>query len=243
VLSTGGDPRFRADDGSADPAVAAALSAFAAGQQSEQAALTALAGSRLLVPVVAVLTEAGGASGRPALKTDKNSDMAMPKLVGRDGRSAIPAFTCVEALARWQQDARPVPVAATAVWRAALEESCAVVIDVAGPVPLAVEGARLEALAAGAHVPPPWDDPDVQQLVGGLVVRAAGEAGSGERQVRFALRAPAGHDDLLVELVAPGDLDAAGVQAFVNRVGASVPEQLGFRLRRGIGVALVRPPG
>jgi hypothetical protein len=47
------DSKFAADDGSADPAAAAALAAFAAGTGSEHAALTALAGVRLLVPVVA----------------------------------------------------------------------------------------------------------------------------------------------------------------------------------------------
>ena len=52
------EPKFPGDDGAADPAVRAALAAYAAGQGSEHAALTALARSRLLVPVVAVLGEA-----------------------------------------------------------------------------------------------------------------------------------------------------------------------------------------
>ena len=51
------ESQFPGDDGAADPAVLAALAAYAAGQGSEHAALNALAGSRLLVPVVAVLTE------------------------------------------------------------------------------------------------------------------------------------------------------------------------------------------
>jgi hypothetical protein len=61
-LITGGlgDP---ADRGDSDPEVAEALSAFAAGQGSEHAALSALAGARLLVPVVAVLGEAPGSDG------------------------------------------------------------------------------------------------------------------------------------------------------------------------------------
>ena len=52
------ESQFSADDGAADPVVAAALTAYAAGQCSEYSVLTALARSRLLVPVVAVLTEA-----------------------------------------------------------------------------------------------------------------------------------------------------------------------------------------
>ena len=51
---------FGADDGSADPAAAAALAAFAAGTGSEHAALTSLAGVRLLVPVVAAAADEAG---------------------------------------------------------------------------------------------------------------------------------------------------------------------------------------
>ena len=63
--------RYPGDDGSADTRVRAALDAYAAGRGSEHAVLTALAGSRLLVPVVALLTEAehaartGCAGSRP----------------------------------------------------------------------------------------------------------------------------------------------------------------------------------
>ena len=46
------------DTGDADPAVTAVLAAYAAGAAAEHAVLTAVAASRLLVPVVAVLAEA-----------------------------------------------------------------------------------------------------------------------------------------------------------------------------------------
>ena len=88
--------------------------------------------------------------------------MALPTLVGRDGRIAVLAFTCLDSLIRWRQDARPVPVPAYRVWQAGTQEASAVVIDVAGPVPLAVDGARLAALVGGREVPLPHEDPDVQ---------------------------------------------------------------------------------
>jgi len=170
------EPQFPGDDGAADPAVAAALAAYAAGQGSEHAALTALATCRLLVPVVAVLTgEEGGApadgeggsgaaqdpGGQRGLRREKSTEMALPTLIGHDGRAAILAFTSLDALTRWRPDARPVPVPAARAWLAGTEEASAVVIDVAGPVALAVEGARLAALAAGRPVPLPHQDPDV----------------------------------------------------------------------------------
>ena len=59
-LLDGGESPFRDDDGSAEPRVAAALAAFGSGLGSEHAALTALAASRLLVPIVAAQSEPEG---------------------------------------------------------------------------------------------------------------------------------------------------------------------------------------
>lgn len=157
-ISPGGD-RFRADDGSADPAVAAALARWRSGVGAEREVLVALHASRLLVPVIAVLGERDEHGG------DKSSEMALPKLIGNDGRPAIVAFTSTSALAGWRADARPVAAEAPRVWRAAVAEDAAVVIDVAGPVPFVLEGARLAALAAGQAPPPPHEDPELRQAI------------------------------------------------------------------------------
>jgi hypothetical protein len=237
VLHGSGSPRFRDDDGSADPAAAAALSAFAAAQGSEHAALTALARARLLVPVVAVLSDDDTGERGPAAGGEKNSEMAMPTLLGRDGRAAIPVFTGLDALARWQPSARPVPAEAAQVWQAAVQDSCAVIIDVAGPVPLAVEGARLAALAHGQPVPMPCEDPDVHEVVAALVAQAI----AGAEPASFTLRPAPGDGDLLIELAPPAGMDPAAVQAFASQVGSAILEHLGHRLRRGIALALAQP--
>ncbi|MFI6322364.1 SseB family protein [Nonomuraea sp. NPDC050556] len=140
-------PLVPSDDGSADPAVAAALAAYASGTADATAVLSALTGSRLLVPVVALLTSSEvGAHG---LKQEKESEMALPKLVGKDGREAVLAFTSGESLALWRRDARPIQASVMQVCQAAVHESAAaVVIDVAGPVPFPIEGQVLEVLAA-----------------------------------------------------------------------------------------------
>ena len=222
-LNPGGQ-QFRGDRGEADPRVTAALTAYQAGQGSEQAALTALAAARLLVPVVAVLVDGTAAQG------DKDSEMVLPTLIGRDGRPAVLAFTSLDALARWRPQARPVPAEADRVWRAAVADGCAVVIDVAGPVPLAVEGARLAALAAGHPVPPPHEDPDVQAEVQAAVAAEPVIAG-------FSL-APGrpGATDLAIrlELAKPSpDREPA-----VNRAAAGIAARLGARLHRGIEVII-----
>ena len=232
--------RFRDDDGSADPAAAAALSAFAAGTGSEHAALLAVAAARLLVPVVAEDTGGG----------EKSSDMALPTLVGRDGRRALPVFTSLESLARWQPSARPVPADAALVWRAAAEDACAVVIDVAGPVPLAVEGARLTALAEGQPVPAPHEDPDVQAAVETVIGEAlaslpapggpAADTPVTGALVGFALHPGTGGGDLLIELTVVPVIDAENLAA---QVGSAVLQRLSSRLRRGVAITLSPAPG
>ena len=141
----------------------AALDAYAAGRGGEHAVLAALDASRLLVPVVAVLAEEDtGAPG--GLRRDKSSEMALPTVIGTDGRAALPVFTSADTLALWRPEARPVPVPAAKVWQSGATDASAVVIDIAGPVPFAVDGARLAALAQGRPPPRPHEDPDVASL-------------------------------------------------------------------------------
>ncbi len=233
-----GGQQFRGDNGAADPRVAAALAGYQAGRESEHAALTALATARLLVPVVAVLAD--GPATDPAAGGDKNSEMVLPTLIGRDGRPAVLAFTGLDALARWRPDARPVPAEAGRVWRAAVADGCAVVIDVAGPVPLAVEGARLGALAAGQPVPPAHEDPDLRAEIGAAV--------AGEPVILGFTLAPSRLADLAVRLRlapgegAPGEGASGNWQPVVNRVANRIAARLAGRLRRGVELTVTWDP-
>jgi hypothetical protein len=225
-LNPGGQ-QFRGDRGGADPLLTAALAAYQAGQGSEQAALGALAAARLLVPVIAVL---GDGSSTPT-QGDKDSEMVLPTLIGRDGRPAVLAFTGLDALARWRPDARPVPAEADRVWRAAVADGCAVVLDVAGPVPLAVEGARLAALAAGQPLPPPHEDLDVRAEVQAAVAAEPAIAGFSLAPGRL------GAADLAITLHLARGQDANWESA-VNRAATGIATRLGARLRRGIEVVI-----
>lgn len=127
------------DDGRADPRWEAAY--------ADPADVEALlrAGVRLLVPIVAVPDEVDPATG-----ADKSSHMASVSLVQADGRRGLLAFTGIETLARWDRDARPVPVSSHDVAAAALEEGAdGVLVDVAGPVRFAIDGELLAELARG----------------------------------------------------------------------------------------------
>jgi hypothetical protein len=194
-------PEFPADDGSAAPELETALRAYAEGRGGEHAVLAALTGARLLVPVVAVLTEDETVDRMPR---EKESEMALPTLVGDDGRRGVLAFTSTETLARWRPDARPVAVRAGEACRAALDEPAdAVVIDVAGPVPYAIEGARLHVLAEGGAITAPHDDPHVlaavHAAVGGLPGVTGVQAGPGTKgQLGVRLRLAEGADERTV---------------------------------------------
>jgi hypothetical protein len=267
-LLSGGDSPFRDDAGSADAQVAATLAAFGAARGSEHAALTALASSRLLVPIVA--TEADGAAedgadgaadgdadgaadGDAAGGTaqgvadarehvgaavghhrlgegERGAEMSLPTLIGHDGRAAIPAFTSLEAMARWRPAARPVPAQASQVWRAAADDACAVVVDIAGPVPLAIDGARLAALAEGRPVPRPHEDPDV--------LAAATAAAAGLPAITGLSAAEGGDCDLRLEVTLAAGCDPAAGHEALQQLGSRLMAHLGSRLRRGIAIAL-----
>jgi hypothetical protein len=211
--------------------VAAALSAYAAGQVAERAALETLSRARLLIPLVERAADGTGDCGHQGEK-----EMASPRLIGRDGRPAILAFTSLDAFVRWRPDARPVPAGAGEVWSTAAGDSCAVVIDVAGPVPLAVDGARLAALASGGPLPAPHADADVQAQVM--------EAVAGEPAILGAELAE-GPDgtDLAVRLTFRSPGVPGGDQAAVRRAAEAIAGRLAGRLRRGIEITATSGPG
>jgi hypothetical protein len=166
--------------------------------------------------------------------------MVLPTLIGNDGRAAVLAFTGVESLTRWRRNARPVPAEAARVWRAAVTDGCAVVIDVAGPVPIAVEGARLAALAAGQPAPPAHEDPDVRAEVEAAVAAEPLITGFG---LAAGTEEGAGAADLAVRLhLAPDDRPPAGWQPAVNRAASRIAGRLAGRLRRGVEFSVARDP-
>lgn len=137
------EPAFPDDDGLIDASLAAAL-----GDDVRVAAV--FAGARVFVPIVAVLGESAtdgpplhetsvAAGGAP---TDKSADMAAVLMTGKDGRTALLAFSSVAALEAWNPLARPVPVwGRDAVLAARDEGASAILLDLGSKhfVPLDLE--------------------------------------------------------------------------------------------------------
>ena len=227
------NPGFAADEGRPDAALDAALAAYTAGTGTARTVLAALAGARLLVPVVAVLesvvTVGDDGSGSPH---EKESAMATVTVVGRDGRRAMPAFSSSDALTRWRADARPVAVHAHQAAQAALAAGAdSLLVDAAGPTPFAVAGPELRALAfGGASSVPVGDDP----------------------QVAAALRACLAHEPLVVHvalqprddttqvaLTVPPGLSRSQLDALLRRVSETMGADLVLRSRLAEGIRLV----
>ncbi|MFE7707657.1 SseB family protein [Streptomyces sp. NPDC057486] len=237
------DPGYSDDDGTADPALTAALAAWAEDRTAVGPVLEALKGARLLVPVVAVLGEveegeedsheAPGKGGRArrggGLRREKTSDMAVPTLQAGD-RRALPAFTSTASLARWDPQARPVAVPLhQALQAAAHEKADTVVLDLAGPVAYELTGSALLALAEGRTSADPLDDP--------AVTSAVRDAVAAEPAVLRAHLVPGRSGGTLALVLAP---EAAPAET-ARRVAESLAddEVLRARLVRGLDLALL----
>lgn len=231
------DPGFSDDDGTADPALEAALAAWSKDRGAEQPVLEALRGARLLVPIVAVLGEVEE-DPETGLRREKTSDMAVPTLTA-GSRRALPAFTSIASLARWDPQARPVAVPLHQALRAAAHEKAdTVVLDLAGPVPYQLTGPALLALAEGRTSTDPLADPAVTGAV-----RAAVAA---EPAVLRAHLGPGRDSDGTLALVLAADAAPAEAGGRVARALAA-DDVLRARLVRGLDLALLpagaTPPG
>lgn len=153
------DPGFADDSGAGDPLVGRVLADHATGSASSGAVLAVLQDARLLVPVVAVLGEVE--VDEHGLAHDKTSDMAAVLVRAADGSTGLLAFTSTETMARWDPEARPVPVTASTAATAAVQDGAeALLLDLAGPATYVVDGEDLTRLAAGWRLVALGEGPD-----------------------------------------------------------------------------------
>lgn len=144
-----------ADDGSADPTLLRALTAFHAGTGSRAEVIDALAAARLLVPLLAEAGEVGVTpDGR---RVDKTQELSLVTVEGPGGRTVLPAFTSVDTMRVWNATARPIPSEARLIALAAGADGSAVVIDPMSPTEFALRRPALAALALGEPFVAPWD--------------------------------------------------------------------------------------
>lgn len=205
------------DDGSADPALLAALTDFRAGAGSQVAVVDAYRSARLLIPLLAEKGDEGvGAHG---LAVDKTQELSIVTVAAPDGRRVLPVFTSVEAMARWDATARPVPAEGVRTAAAAsADDTDLIVIDPGSPTEFVLRRPALWAIAQGQPWEPSFLSPDVfaglQQSVGGelAVIDLSVEAGDPDAR----LRGP----ELVVRLQLIHGLAQSELDAVLSRLAA-----------------------
>jgi hypothetical protein len=208
---------FADDDGAADPALRAALGAWAADPGALPEVVAALRTARVLVPVV----------------TQDRSATAVA-LAAPDGRTALPVFSDLAALAAWHPDARPVPTPAAQAAAAALAEGWELmVVDPGGPVTVLVPGPAVRALATGSAWNPAVSRGVVRDDVVDAIRRAARVP-----QVRWVRVVPGSAAEVAVVLgVRPGlgrgELDSLLADLGRHPVAAEI-DSLEIRVERAL---------
>ncbi|MHC2999172.1 SseB family protein [Microbacterium sp. HJ5] len=177
------------DDGSADPALLAALQSFRIGSGDQVAVVEAYRSARLLIPLVAEKGDEGiGAHG---LAVDKTQELSIVTVAAPDGRRVLPVFTSVEAMGRWDASARPVPAdgVRTAV-AASSDDTDLIVIDPGSPTEFILRRPAVWALAQGQSWEPSFASPEVfsglQESIGGelAVIDLSVEPGDPDARLR-----------------------------------------------------------
>jgi hypothetical protein len=208
------DTAFADDDGLADPAVVAAITALPAGA-SQAAVVEALRTVRLLIPLIAEAGDVGETDDGKLV--DKTQELAIVTVAGPDGRTVMPAFTSVEAMHAWDPDARPVPVETRRVaMAAASEDTQLVVLDPKSPTEFVLRRPAVWALGQDLPWSPCFEDPEVAQAFAASVAQepsvARVELAAGDPIGRFA------GPELTVGLALHPGLDREQVGVLVGRL-------------------------
>jgi hypothetical protein len=206
---------FSGDDGKAPPHLLEAVEGFRRGEVGEADVVDAIRTSRLLIPLVARLDEAGTDERGRTFGT--SAELAIVTVAGPDGRNVLPAFSSVETMQRWNPTARPVPADAVRVTLAAASEHTdLVVLDPASPGEFVIRRPALWSIGRSERWIPSYLDDEVI---------AAFETSAGSEESVVAVRLGSGDPDarlagpeIAVELAIMAGLDRQAVNAVLARL-------------------------
>jgi len=215
---------FAGDDGSCDPLLAAALEAYSRGDGTVAEVVTALAGTRVLVPVLAELESADVVeAGGHRHTIDKEASAGIVALRAPDGRTALPVFSSVASMAAWRAEARPVPSAvARAALSAVTEQWDLIVLDPGGPTTVLVPRPAVWALAQQQVWQPAVIRTNGTDAVDLRVRAAIGRAVAGLTEVLAADALPGRRAEVAVVLTLTPGLDRARLDDVLARVNAAL---------------------
>ena len=155
---------FSGDNGLADEKLLEAIANFQTGVVGLEKVYEVFASARFLIPLVAELGETGvGAHGQ---QVDKSADLSIVTVLTPDNQKALPVFSSVAAMTKWNPDARPVPNDGRKVCLAAASEgNTRVVLDPLSETELVIRRPAIAAIAQGFDWLPPERNPEVVELI------------------------------------------------------------------------------
>ncbi|MET1018006.1 MAG: SseB family protein [Leifsonia flava] len=204
-----------ADDGSAPPRLIEALRRFRARELGQAEVVDAVRDSRLLIPLVAQLGEAG--VNENGHTVDKSQELAIVTVAGPDGRNVLPVFSSVAAMAAWNTSARPVPADGVRVaLAAASEDTELVVLDPTSETEFAIRRPALWAVAQSQPWTPSFESPLVaaafERTIGSELAVLGVRLASGDPHSRLA------GPELVVELELVDGLDSGELDTILGRL-------------------------
>lgn len=207
-----------ADSGEADAGLLASIRRFRIGEVGLPEVVAAMAAARLLVPLVAERGDEGvGVRGQTV---DKTQELALVTIAAPDGRTALPVFSSVTAMAAWNPAARPIPVDGSRVGLAAgADGTDYIVLDPTSDSEVVIRRTALRSLATGERWTPSFADEEVLaaflQASGSERAVLAIQLAPGDPQARLA------GPELLVQLALEPGLGRAELDALLARLAAA----------------------
>lgn len=215
---------FANDDGSANPELILAISEFQLTGDPTQV-FQQFARSRILIPLVANLGDVGeGAHGQ---LVDKSADLSIVTVKCPDGQTALPVFSSVEAMARWNPIARPVPSdAVRASLAAASDGNTRIVLDPTSSSEFVFRRPAISALAQQLGWQPPHLNNALQLLLSSPCESEPEIAG-----IRFSTADPKSRllgDELVATIVVKPGLSQADIQNLIGRITSAWTQMAEF---------------
>ena len=138
------------DKGDADPVLLALLQSKSIGY--EKSVINKLLNSRLIGAIVA--------------KKEENVEMLQALFSSNDGRVAMPVFTSLNELTKWNKEARPLPFNASDFAQQTIDQELdAMILDMASDHRFVVKGYMLSCLANNQDWNYPHQDPAVIETI------------------------------------------------------------------------------
>lgn len=205
------------DDGTADPALHAALVAFGERTVGAETVVDAYRRARVLIPLVAEKGEEG--VGPTGLAVDKTQELSIVTVAAPDGRRVLPVFTAVATMTAWDPQARPVPVDGIRTALAAADDDTdLIVIDPGSETEFVLRRPAVWAIGQGQRWEPAHTSVEVfaglQQSIGGELGVLDLSVESGDPGAR--LRGP----ELIVRLHLIDGLGQSELDAILQRLAA-----------------------